>query len=123
MLAIAGVVVFALAVVTMQDSWRAGIAVNDQAKLITVGICLYSRNPAFLGFDLVYIGLLLMFFNWPLLAFSAFTMLMLHLQILQEGGRGCPRLSATRICNTNRGCVATSDDINSTGRGFPCFFV
>lgn len=85
MLAIAGVVVFALAVVTMQDSWRAGIAVNDQAKLITVGICLYSRNPAFLGFDLVYIGLLLMFFNWPLLAFSAFTMLMLHLQILQEG--------------------------------------
>lgn len=25
-----------------------------------------------------------MFFNWPLLAFTAFAMLMLHLQILQE---------------------------------------
>lgn len=84
MLAIAGVVVFALAVVTMRDSWRAGISINDQTELVTTGIYRYSRNPAFLGFDLVYAGLLLMFFNWPLLAFTAFATLMLHLQILQE---------------------------------------
>ena len=44
----------------------------------------YSRNPAFLGFDSVYIGFLLMFFNIPLLIASLSAILMLHLQILQE---------------------------------------
>lgn len=42
-----------------------------------------SRNPAFLGFDLVYIGILLMFFNWVLFSSSVFAMLMLHLQIVK----------------------------------------
>ncbi len=48
------------------------------------GIYNYSRNPAFLGFDLVYIGILLMFFNPVLLVISVFAMVMLHLQILRE---------------------------------------
>ena len=42
----------------------------------------FSRNPAFLGFDLVYIGILLMFFHWILLAASVFAGVMLHLQIV-----------------------------------------
>ena len=48
------------------------------------GIYSISRNPAFLGFDCVYMGFLLLFFNWPLLVLSVFAMVMLHLQILQE---------------------------------------
>lgn len=44
--------------------------------------CYYSRNPAFLGFDLVYLGILLMFFNWALFAVSIFAALMFHLQIV-----------------------------------------
>lgn len=36
----------------------------------------------FLGFDLVYIGILLMFFNWILFAVSIFAMIMFHLQIV-----------------------------------------
>lgn len=83
-LALAGDLIFATAVVTMRDSWRAGLARGDQTKLVTAGIYQFSRNPAFLGFDCVYIGLLLMFFNWALLAFTLFAILMLHLQILQE---------------------------------------
>ncbi|MEE3470168.1 MAG: hypothetical protein VZR24_05840 [Butyrivibrio hungatei] len=46
------------------------------------GIYNYSRNPAFLGFDLVYIGILLMFFNPVLLVISVFAMVMLHLYLL-----------------------------------------
>lgn len=83
-LGVAGSLIFLMAVVTMKDSWRAGIAVNDKTKMITSGIYKYSRNPAFLGFDLVYSGFVLMFFNIPLLIASLAAIAMLHLQILQE---------------------------------------
>ena len=79
-----GDIIFAIAVYTMRDSWRAGIAENDKTELITTGIYRVSRNPAFLGFYLVYIGILLMFFNWILLVLSIFAITMLHLQVLQE---------------------------------------
>ena len=79
-----GNVIFLIAVVTMKDSWRAGIAEEDKTEMVTCGIYKISRNPAFLGFDCVYIGLALMFFNLPLLIFSLFALGMLHMQILQE---------------------------------------
>ncbi len=43
----------------MKDSWRAGIPDSDKTELVTTGIYKYSRNPAFLGFDLQYMGVLL----------------------------------------------------------------
>lgn len=79
-----GVAVFGISVYTMKDSWRAGIPQQDQTSMVTEGIYSISRNPAFLGFDLTYIGILLLFFNWVLLAFTLFAVLLLHLQILQE---------------------------------------
>lgn len=81
-----GDIVFFASVYTMRDSWRAGVAADDEKerKLVTNGIYNYSRNPAFLGFDLVYAGILLMFFNPVLLAVSVFAMVMLHMQILRE---------------------------------------
>lgn len=81
-LGILGVAVFLCAVLEMRDSWRAGVSKTDQTELVTNGIYQLSRNPAFLGFDLVYMGILLMFFNWILLAATLFAMLMLHLQIV-----------------------------------------
>ena len=84
LLSFIGDIVFAMAVITMKDSWRAGLAEKDETKMITNGIYKISRNPAFLGFDLVYIGILLMFFNWILFFFSLFAIVMLHIQILQE---------------------------------------
>lgn len=77
-----GGAVFAASVIRMGDSWRAGVPAHDKTALITSGIYRFSRNPAFLGFDMVYIGILLMFFSWPLMAVSAFAALMLHLQIV-----------------------------------------
>lgn len=81
-LGVSGVVVFVVSMTTMRDSWRAGVSQSDKTELITGGIYRFSRNPAFLGFDLVYLGILLMFFNFMLLAASAFAGLMLHLQIV-----------------------------------------
>lgn len=83
-LGVIGDIIFATAVITMRDSWRAGLAQEDETKMIKDGIYKFSRNPAFLGFDLVYLGILLMFFNWILFVFSMFAIIMLHIQILQE---------------------------------------
>lgn len=82
LIGICGVVAFILAVVTMRDSWRAGVSETERTEFITGGVYQISRNPAFLGFDLVYIGIMLMFFNWVLLAVSVFAGLMFHLQIV-----------------------------------------
>ncbi len=90
-LAVAGVIlgflgdfVFFLAVAAMGDSWRVGITRGDERKFVTEGIYGISRNPAFLGFDLMYVGLLLIFFNTFMLVASGFAMRMLHVQILRE---------------------------------------
>ena len=79
-----GDLIFLLSVLCMKDSWRAGIPDRDKTELVTTGIYRYSRNPAFLGFDLQYVGVLLMYGNLLTLGFSVFAMVMLHLQILQE---------------------------------------
>lgn len=79
-----GDAVFLLSVLCMKDSWRAGIPDKDKTELVTTGIYRYSRNPAFLGFDFMYIGVLLMYGNLLVLCFSLFAVVMLHLQILQE---------------------------------------
>lgn len=76
--------IFLLSVLCMKDSWRAGIPDKDRTELVTGGIYRYSRNPAFLGFDFMYVGVLLMYGNLLTLGVSVFAMVMLHLQILQE---------------------------------------
>lgn len=79
-----GVIIFGIAVYTMKDSWRAGIPDNDKTTMVTNGIYSISRNPAFVGFYLSYIGILLTFFNWVLLAFTIFSIMLLHFQVLKE---------------------------------------
>ncbi len=79
-----GDLLFLVSVICMKDSWRAGIPDKDKTALVTTGIYRYSRNPAFLGFDLMYIGVLLLYCNPLSAVFSLFAMVMLHLQILQE---------------------------------------
>lgn len=77
------VLFFALATITMKNSWRVGIP-EEKTSLITNGIYKWSRNPAFVGFDLLYFSMCLMFFNIPLVLVSVWAAVMLHLQILQE---------------------------------------
>ena len=79
-----GDLIFLISVLCMKDSWRAGIPANDKTELVTGGIYAYSRNPAFLGFHLQYIGVLLMYCNLLTGVFTVFAIVMLHLQILQE---------------------------------------
>lgn len=80
---ILAVTFFAAAAITMKNNWRVGIP-EEKTSLVTNGIYKWSRNPAFVGFDLLYIAIDLMFFNIPLLAVSVWAAVMLHMQILQE---------------------------------------
>lgn len=81
-MSVIGTIIFIAAVLTMRDSWRAGVSKNDKTELVTNGIYQISRNPAFLGFDFLYIGTLLMFFNWILFLLTVFAVIMYHLQII-----------------------------------------
>ena len=74
---------FGSAVISMKNSWRVGIP-EEKTELITDGIYRFSRNPAFVGFDLTYICTLLIFPSFPLLILSVWSAVMLHFQILRE---------------------------------------
>lgn len=80
---VVAITIFAAATITMKTSWRVGIP-EERTTLITEGIYRWSRNPAFVGFDLLYLSICLLFFNIPLLIVSVWAAVMLHLQILQE---------------------------------------
>ena len=77
-----GVLIFVISVVQMKDNWRAGVQREDKTNLVTIGIYSISRNPAFLGFDLMYVGILFTFFNWYLCFATSFVLVFFHLQIV-----------------------------------------
>lgn len=80
----AGLVYFLSAIVKMKKNWRAGIDKTQKTEIVTTGIYGISRNPAFVGFDLIYIGTALSFPNIFNILFSAITLFIIHLQILEE---------------------------------------
>lgn len=77
-----GVLAFTVSVLQMKDNWRAGVQREEKTELVTTGIYSISRNPAFLGFDLMYIGILITFFNWILCVVTCVVMVLFHLQIV-----------------------------------------
>lgn len=79
-----GTFLFILALITMKDSWRAGIPDEDRTAMVTTGIYKISRNPAFLGFDLTYIGASIAFGSIILIILAFLTIILMHLQILEE---------------------------------------
>lgn len=79
-----GMCFFISAVVTMKDSWRAGVEEGQKTKIITKGVYSISRNPAFVGFDLLYLGVALTFSNIVGLLSAAVAVVLLHFQILEE---------------------------------------
>jgi protein-S-isoprenylcysteine O-methyltransferase Ste14 len=83
-IAACGAAFFVLAIVTMQDNWRAGVDESQKTSIVTKGIYRYSRNPAFVGFDLLYIGLAVALPNILIVFAAVFAFVLLHLQILEE---------------------------------------
>lgn len=79
-----GCLLFLLALHAMQDSWRAGFDKNQDTKLINSGVYRISRNPAFLGFDLLYIGCAMAFPHLIHVLVALIALVLFHFQILGE---------------------------------------
>jgi protein-S-isoprenylcysteine O-methyltransferase Ste14 len=79
-----GIGLFCAAMIKMKNSWRVGIDRTSKTALIAKGIYSKSRNPAFLGINLVFLGLLITFPGLFSLIASASNAAALHILILKE---------------------------------------
>lgn len=79
-----GLLIFIIAMVNMGLSWRVGIDKKSESKLVIKGIHKLSRNPAFVGFDLMFLGLFLTFPNIITLVIILINIIFIHRLILQE---------------------------------------
>lgn len=82
-LTVTGVIFFILSVLQMKDNWRAGVQREEKTNLVTNGIYSISRNPAFVGFEFMYVGILCTFFNIYLCAVTGLALVLFHLQIVK----------------------------------------
>lgn len=82
--AVLAVAVFVAAVIQMQNNWRAGFSDDQNTSLVTSGIYKASRNPAFTGFDLLYIGCALAFPSVLTILWAIAAVLVFNFQIIGE---------------------------------------
>lgn len=80
----AGLIVSSLASLNLGKSWRIGVDSNEKTDLVTSGIYSFSRNPYFLSYDIVLIGVSLVSLSILVIIFSLTTMLLFHFMILKE---------------------------------------
>jgi protein-S-isoprenylcysteine O-methyltransferase Ste14 len=83
-LLLSGNLFFLSAIITMRNNWRAGYNYEQDTQLVTNGIYRISRNPAFVGLDLLYFGGALSYPNIVNIAFSLVVVILFHIQILGE---------------------------------------
>jgi protein-S-isoprenylcysteine O-methyltransferase Ste14 len=88
---ISGIVAMTIALVIglaalfeMKNSWRVGIRYEQKTKLVTTGIYSLSRNPYFLSYDLLFVGIFLVFPIFIFLLLTLGLILTFHQMILEE---------------------------------------
>lgn len=83
-LAAVGLIIFILAFFSFGDSWRVGIDRKTPSTLVTGGIFSVTRNPIYVAFDLIFIGIFLMNGTWFFLVTAVLAPLAVHSQIVRE---------------------------------------
>jgi protein-S-isoprenylcysteine O-methyltransferase Ste14 len=79
-----GLLIYATALYSFQNSWRIGIDREKPGQLITNGIFKYSRNPIYVSLDLLVVGTFLLQGKFVFLVLFVAMAISLHIQILQE---------------------------------------
>jgi Putative protein-S-isoprenylcysteine methyltransferase len=83
-LALAGTAFFISAIIAMKTNWRAGCDKGQNTSLVLSGPYKISRNPAFVGFDLLYLGCALALPNVANLVITVLAVAVFHAQALEE---------------------------------------
>ena len=68
----------------LKDSWRVGIIEGQETALITSGIYMYTRNPFFVSYILLFSGYMLLLQNVILLPFVVLNAVLVHKMVLRE---------------------------------------
>jgi protein-S-isoprenylcysteine O-methyltransferase Ste14 len=84
LICLAGLALFAWALVSFGQSFRVGIDVEHPDKLVTAGAFAVSRNPIYAALALVLAGQFLIFSHWLLLVYLAAAAWLFHRQVLRE---------------------------------------
>lgn len=79
-----GLITSTVASLTLKKSWRIGVNENEKTELITNGIYKFSRNPYFLSYDFVLIGMVFCLGSPFLILPVLITIMLFHLMILKE---------------------------------------
>lgn len=79
-----GLIFSTIASLNLGCSWRVGVNNSEKTELITNGMYKFSRNPYFLFYDIVLIGLSLSSQSILVIVFSITTIIMFHILILKE---------------------------------------
>ncbi len=70
----------------MKNSWRIGIKYDQKTDLVTSGVYSISRNPYFLSYDLLFIGIFLIIPSALILIFVIGVVITFHFMIREEEG-------------------------------------
>ena len=68
----------------MKNSWRVGIKIDQKTDLVTTGIYSLSRNPYFLSYNMLFMGLFLIYPSVVLLLLNICLAVTFHQMILEE---------------------------------------
>jgi protein-S-isoprenylcysteine O-methyltransferase Ste14 len=79
-----GIGLFVAAMVTMRDSWRAGIDPDTKTELVSGGLYRISRNPAFAGYLAMVSGFAVAYPSAYSAALLIISIIVFHTQILHE---------------------------------------
>jgi protein-S-isoprenylcysteine O-methyltransferase Ste14 len=83
-LVVLGLAVYALALVTLRDSWRVGTDKEKPGELVTQGIYAVTRNPIYISFALNFVGTFLINGALVFLILAILILFNSHYLILRE---------------------------------------
>lgn len=79
-----GLIVFLLSLISFGKSFRVGIDEEHPGALITSGVYAISRNPIYVAFGLVLLGVFLILPNWIVLLYLVTGIWLFHRQVHRE---------------------------------------
>jgi protein-S-isoprenylcysteine O-methyltransferase Ste14 len=79
-----GLLTSSIASLNLKSSWRIGVDDNEKTDLIINGIYKISRNPYFLSYDFVLIGMMCCLLSPFIIIPAIITIVLFHLMILKE---------------------------------------